>query len=604
KLYMRKTSLSNFPKGWSAPTVACSNVFEASEVNKSLSDGQYYMLVEDMIDGRSYELFKSSSAGGPWTLVNNKWATKSNLTKYNSDKWTTNVSHGELLRSGYNQKMEIKDINRVDFLIQGTNSLSGEYQQIIWDLGLIRNYSGTQDPPTDPDTPIDPPAPVSAFSKIEAESYSDQSGVQTETCNEGGDNVGYIENGDYAVYKNVDFGDGAASFKARVSSAGNGGNIEIRLDSVTGTLAGTCKVAATGDWQTWADATCDLSKISGKHDLYLKFTGGSDYLFNLNWFSFSANGDPINGSDKLGDINSDGQINPADYLALKKYLLGKETLKNTKLADLDANGSIDAFDFLLLKKYLLGIITVFPGEGKEDPKPEKKFHCFLLLGQSNMAGYAKAESSDKVEDPRVLVLGYDNNAALGRVTDQWDVACPPLHPAWLDAIGIGDWFGKTMIQKAPEGDTIGLIPCAISGEKIETFLKSGGTKYDWIIKRAKLAQQKGGVIDGIIFHQGESNSGDSSWPGKVKTLVEDLRKDLNLGDVPFLAGELLYSGPCAGHNKLVNQLPSLIKNCSVVSAEGLVVDAGDTQYRLHFGHDSAVTFGKRYAEKMIQALKW
>ncbi|HEX2927184.1 MAG TPA: non-reducing end alpha-L-arabinofuranosidase family hydrolase, partial [Ruminiclostridium sp.] len=49
KLYMRKTSLSNFPKGWSAPTVACSNVFEASEVYKSLSDGQYYMLVEAMI---------------------------------------------------------------------------------------------------------------------------------------------------------------------------------------------------------------------------------------------------------------------------------------------------------------------------------------------------------------------------------------------------------------------------------------------------------------------------------------------------------------------------------------------------------------------------
>jgi hypothetical protein len=604
KLYMRKTSLSNFPKGWSSPTVACSNVFEASSVYKSLADGQYYLLVEAMIDGRSYELFTSSSAGGPWTLVNNKWATKGNLTKYNSDKWTTNVSHGELIRAGYNQKLEIKDINRVDFLIQGTNSLSGEYQQIIWDLGLIRNYSGTQDPPTDPDTPVDPPTPVSAFSKIEAESYSDQSGIQTETCNEGGQNVGYIENGDYAVYKNVDFGsNGAASFKARVSSSATGGNIEIRLDSVTGTLTGTCKVAATGDWQTWADATCDISKVTGKHDVYLKFTGGSDYLFNLNWFSFAENSSPVV-TGKLGDLNSDGQIDVMDFALLKKHLLGIQTLSNTKVADLDASGTVDVLDFSLLKKYLLGIITVFPGQ-KDDPQPsEKKFHCFLLLGQSNMAGYAKSQSSDKVEDPRVLVLGFDNNSALGRVTDQWDVACPPLHASWLDAIGIGDWFGKTMIEKAPSGDTIGLIPCAISGEKIETFMKSGGTKYDWIVKRAKLAQQKGGIIDGIIFHQGESNSGDSSWPGKVKTLVEDLKKDLNLGDVPFLAGELLYSGPCAGHNKLVNQLPSLIKNCYVISADGLIQDPADTQYHLHFGHDSEVTFGKRYAEKMIQALGW
>lgn len=161
-----------------------------------------------------------------------------------------------------------------------------------------------------------------------------------------------------------------------------------------------------------------------------------------------------------------------------------------------------------------------------------------------------------------------------------------------------------MIQKVPAGDTIGLIPCAISGERIETFMKVGDSKYSWIINRAKLAQQKGGVIEGILFHQGESNSGDPAWPGTVKTLVEDLRKDLSLGNVPFIAGELLYSGPCAGHNTLVNQLPSQISNCSVVSASGLIQNPADTQWRLHFGHDSQVTLGKRYAEKMLQALGW
>ena len=448
--------------------------------------------------------------------------------------------------------------------------------------------------------PIVPPEPTSAFTKIEAESYNEQSGIQNVTCDEGTEAVGYTENGDYAVYKNIDFGDGATNFKTRVSSATNGGKVEIRLDSITGTLVGTCTIAGTGDWQTFVDASCDVSGVSGKHDLYLKFTGESGYLFNLNYFTFGK-GSVVTG--KLGDINSDGSIDSIDLMLIKKQLLGMENVENKTLADLDASGEIDAIDFALMKQYLLGMITTFPGENTQPPE-ESKFHCFLLLGQSNMAGYAKTQASDKVEDPRVLVLGYDNNSALGRVTDQWDVACPPLHPAWLDAVGPGDWFGKTMIQKVPAGDTIGLIPCAISGEKIETFLKSGGTKYNWILNRAKLAQQKGGIIDGIIFHQGESNSGDSTWTGKVKTLVDDLRKDLNLGNVPFIAGELLYSGPCAGHNTLVNKLPSLITNCSVVSADGLVVDPSDTQYRLHFSHDSSVTLGKRYAEKMIQALGW
>jgi Carbohydrate esterase, sialic acid-specific acetylesterase len=232
------------------------------------------------------------------------------------------------------------------------------------------------------------------------------------------------------------------------------------------------------------------------------------------------------------------------------------------------------------------------------------FHVFLLLGQSNMAGYPKAQQADKAEDPRIKVLGYDNCAATGRQIDKWDTAAPPLHECGIGAIGPGDYFAKTLIELVPQGHTIGLVPCAISGEKIETFLKVGGNKYGSIVQRAKLAQQAGGVIDGIIFHQGESNNGDGSWPGKVNTLVTDLRSDLGLGNVPFIAGELLYSGSCAGHNTLVNKLPGVVSNAYVVSADGLVVDPADTQWNLHFGHDSQVTFGKRYAEKMKAALGW
>jgi hypothetical protein len=232
------------------------------------------------------------------------------------------------------------------------------------------------------------------------------------------------------------------------------------------------------------------------------------------------------------------------------------------------------------------------------------FHVFLLLGQSNMAGYPKAEDADEVEDPRIRVLGYDDCAATGRKTDEWDVAAPPLHECWNGAIGPADHFAKSLIDTLPAEDTIGLVPCAISGERIETFMKVGGAKYGWIVERAKLAQQAGGVIDGILFHQGESNNGDPSWPGKVATLIEDLKADLGLGDVPLLAGELPYDGGCAGHNTLVNMLPAVVPNGHVVSAEGLALDPADTQWRLHFGHDAQVSFGQRYAAKMIEALDW
>lgn len=208
-----------------------------------------------------------------------------------------------------------------------------------------------------PDAP--PLEPISAFSKIEAESYNSQSGIQKVTCDEGTEAIGYTENGDYAVYKNVDFGSGAANFQSRASSATSGGNIDIRLDSITGPLVGTCSVAGTGDWQTFRDVSCNVSGVSGKHDLYLEFTGESGYLINLNWFKF---GEEVIPTEKLGDINSDESIDSLDLMLIQKHLLGTETIENTGLADLDASGTVDALDFALMKQYLLGIITAFPGE--------------------------------------------------------------------------------------------------------------------------------------------------------------------------------------------------------------------------------------------------
>ena len=135
-----------------------------------------------------------------------------------------------------------------------------------------------------------PPVPHSAFSQIEAEKFDIQSGVTSETCTDtgGGQDIGAIQNGAYVVYNNVDFGNGATSFNARVASATSGGNIELHLDSLTGTLVGTCAVSGTGGWQTWATQACSVSGATGMHNVYLKFTGGTGYLFNVNWFKFNA----------------------------------------------------------------------------------------------------------------------------------------------------------------------------------------------------------------------------------------------------------------------------------------------------------------------------
>ncbi len=125
----------------------------------------------------------------------------------------------------------------------------------------------------------------------EAENFSEQSGLRTEACTEGGSNIGYIENGDYAVYNNVDFDTGRVKLDLRVASNTDGGTIEVLLDSSTGPSLGKFTVPGTGGWQNWTTLTVDIPKTSGTHKVYAIFTGGSGYLYNINWLKFYNEGD-------------------------------------------------------------------------------------------------------------------------------------------------------------------------------------------------------------------------------------------------------------------------------------------------------------------------
>lgn len=150
------------------------------------------------------------------------------------------------------------------------------------------------------------------YVRVEAETTNAQSGIETEVCGEGGMDVTSINNGDWIRVRGVDFGSaGAESFTAHVASAGSGGSIELRTGSATGTLLGTCTVAATGGAQKWADTTCNVTGATGAvKDLYLKFTGsGTSDLFNLNYWQFTPKGGVIvgaGGSAGSGGVSSTG----------------------------------------------------------------------------------------------------------------------------------------------------------------------------------------------------------------------------------------------------------------------------------------------------------
>ncbi len=165
--------------------------------------------------------------------------------------------------------------------------------------------SVTQQPINDGDgqTPLFPfgfgltygaPQNRSAYDVTQAESYTAQSGTQTETTTDtgGGQDVGYITAGDWLAYANVDFGStGAASVTTRLASGASiTGTVQYRLDSTTGPVIASVPVSSTGGWQSWISSTVNLSgTATGTHTLYITFTtNGSGDLVNLNWFQFAS----------------------------------------------------------------------------------------------------------------------------------------------------------------------------------------------------------------------------------------------------------------------------------------------------------------------------
>jgi len=127
---------------------------------------------------------------------------------------------------------------------------------------------------------------INPFARVEAETMAWEEGIETSGNSTTGIYVTEISNGDYIKVRNVEFKKGAAFFYASVASV-SGGEIEIHLDSASGSLVGVCDVKNTGGLQVWASMSAKVSKVKGLHDVYFVFKGAEGNLFNFDWWRFN-----------------------------------------------------------------------------------------------------------------------------------------------------------------------------------------------------------------------------------------------------------------------------------------------------------------------------
>ncbi|MCX7876760.1 MAG: family 43 glycosylhydrolase [Melioribacteraceae bacterium] len=133
-----------------------------------------------------------------------------------------------------------------------------------------------------------------AYTPILAEKPANQFGTTTSTIRNISEILDNIHNNDWALYAGVEFGNdeyrkNPDSLYILASSLNAGGIVEVYLDSIDSkTKIAECEIKNTGAWDKFElFKTVLLKKITGNHDVYLKFKGvNAEKLFIIKTFYF------------------------------------------------------------------------------------------------------------------------------------------------------------------------------------------------------------------------------------------------------------------------------------------------------------------------------
>lgn len=216
----------------------------------------------------------------------------------------------------------------------------------------------------------------------------------------------------------------------------------------------------------------------------------------------------------------------------------------------------------------------------------EKFDVFILMGQSNMVGIYNDNTLNRITS-KVLAFNTD----LGK----WRPAKEPLHGY---GIGPGIPFATELIDNN-WCDAVGLIPMAVNGSNIKSWM-AGGVNFEKTIRVLDGADFGDSVV-AVLWLQGESDSGSISSASNYKNRLEDMivqyRNELKMPNLIFIMsgiGSFLSDEKYPGANIVNEAMRSIASDDDYVlfiDSKDLL-DGGD---KLHYSAKSAREIGMRMA---------
>jgi hypothetical protein len=144
-MWRSTAKLTDFPRGWGRPEVVLEgDIFEASHTYRLRGLDRFLTVVEAQGPGgrRYYKAYLADRLDGKWTPLaatrEKPFAAPVNV-RQEGKPWTESFSHGELLRAGTDERLEVEP-GRLRFLFQGVSDADRQgkpYGDIPWKLGLL-----------------------------------------------------------------------------------------------------------------------------------------------------------------------------------------------------------------------------------------------------------------------------------------------------------------------------------------------------------------------------------------------------------------------------------------------------------------------------------
>lgn len=256
--------------------------------------------------------------------------------------------------------------------------------------------------------------------------------------------------------------------------------------------------------------------------------------------------------------------------------------------------------FTALSTGLIATQTNLLQLGIDDSELSKITDIVLITGQSNALG-AHTKSDPVLDATDSRVYAYTNRG--WRVADlkqNWDSYWPGASfkegKSKTPSNNFGFHFAKN-ITSTKQSKSVGFILITAPGMAIDKWDK-GSELYERIndkVSKALQALPHKHAVDGILWHQGETDWGDTDYySNKLSTLLNNFRSEPWFNNnKPFIAGETVDSPV---NKRLMALNTDLDPWTGCIAAQGLETrDKG-----LHFSSKSLRLMGKRYAAMYLQ----